>query len=94
MGRNWVVPENDGSAIRPSAVCLLDGTSVLFRFPENLVERPANLEPEAEATFRMTTSPKRDLFQFAKGNERHREWIESGQSFNQWSLEAYRQRAR
>jgi hypothetical protein len=67
-GCNWVVRESDLHKQSPAPVCLIDGTSVLFRFPE-LEQVPLNTAPEAKAVFRMLTKPKRDVFQFPDGRE-------------------------
>jgi hypothetical protein len=67
-GCNWVVRESDLHKQSPAPVCLLDGTSVLFRFPE-LEHVTSNVPPEAKAVFRMLTKPKRDVFQFPDGRE-------------------------
>src|SRR5689334_22094767 len=66
-GSSWAVRESDLQKPRPTPVCLLDGTKVLFRSPEAGQTSP-NL-PESEAVFRMLTKPKRDVFQFADGHE-------------------------
>jgi hypothetical protein len=67
-GCNWVVRESDLHKQSPAPVCLIDGTSVLFRFPE-LEHVASNVAPEAKAVFRMLTKPKRDVFQFPDGRE-------------------------
>ena len=67
-GSNWAVRESDLHAPRPIPVCLIDRTTVLFRFPE---PQQATLPPasDAEAVFRMLTAPKRDVFHFSDGRE-------------------------
>ena len=65
---NWVVLESELEARRPTPVCLLDRTKVLFRFSESQ-ERSPHLEPEAEAAFRMLSQPKRDVFEFLDGTQ-------------------------
>ena len=67
-GSSWAVKETDVQALRPTPVCLLDGTRVLFRFTES---GQPNLytASEGEAVFRMLTSPKRDMFCFADGRQ-------------------------
>lgn len=67
-GSSWAVKETDVQALRPTPVCLLDGTRVLFRFTES---GQPNLyaASEGEAVFRMLTSPKRDMFCFTDGRQ-------------------------
>lgn len=67
-GSSWAVRESDLHTPRPIPVCLIDRTTVLFRFPE---PQQATLQPasDAEAVFRMLTAPKRDVFQFSDGRE-------------------------
>jgi len=60
-GSSWAVRESDLQTPRPTPVCLIDGTSVVFRFTEP--------QQDAEAVFHMLTSPKRDVFQFSDGRE-------------------------
>jgi hypothetical protein len=67
-GINWVVRESDLEKPRPTPVCLLDRTTVLFRFPE-IQQITLHAAPEAEAVFRMLKTPKRDIFQFSDGRE-------------------------
>jgi len=67
-GCNWAVRESDLHKQAPAPVCLIDGTTVLFRFPE-LEEATLRAAPATEAVFRMLTSPKRDVFQFPDGRE-------------------------
>jgi hypothetical protein len=67
-GVNWVVRESDLEKQRPTPVCLLDRTTVLFRFPE-VQQITLRAAPEAEAVFRMLKAPKRDVFQFSDGRE-------------------------
>jgi len=67
-GCTWAVAESDIETLRPTPVCMVDGTRVLFRFANN---EQANFHsaPESEAVFRMLKSPKRDVFQLADGRE-------------------------
>jgi hypothetical protein len=67
-GSSWAVSESDMQKARPTPVCLVDRTRVLFRFSGD--EQP-NLSsaPETEAVFRMLRNPKRDVFQFSDGRE-------------------------
>jgi hypothetical protein len=65
---NWVVPESELEARRPTPVCLLDRTKVLFRFSEGQEEQ-LHLGLEAEAVFRMLRQPKRDVFEFLDGRQ-------------------------
>jgi hypothetical protein len=67
-GCSWVVRDSDLHKQNPTPVCLLEGTTVLFRFPEleQVTSQPA---PESKAVFRMLTRPKRDVFQFSDGHE-------------------------
>src|SRR5437764_14924456 len=67
-GSSWAVAESDLKTSRPTPVCLLDRTSVLFRFADSGQGNLASA-PESKAVFRMLTSPKRDVFQFADGRE-------------------------
>lgn len=65
---SWAVQEADLEKLRPTPVCLVDRTRVLFRFPEHDETRLA-IPPESEAVFRMLSKPKRDVFQFLDGRE-------------------------
>lgn len=67
-GSNWAVRESDLHTPRPIPVCLIDRTTVLFRFPEPQQASPQPVA-DAEAVFRMLTAPKRDVFQFTDGRE-------------------------
>jgi hypothetical protein len=67
-GCSWVVRESDLRKQSPTPVCLIEGTTVLFRFPE-LEQVTSHAAPEAKAVFRMLTRPKRDVFQFSDGHE-------------------------
>lgn len=67
-GCNWAVRESDLHKREPVPVCLIDRTTVLFRFPE-LEEATLRAAPATEAVFRMLTAPKRDVFQFPDGRE-------------------------
>jgi hypothetical protein len=67
-GSRWVVGESDLHELRPTPVCLMDRTRVLFRFSE-LEQVTLRRPPEAEAIFRMLTRPKCDVFQFSDGRD-------------------------
>ena len=49
-------------------VCLIDQTRVLFRFSESQ-QASLHFGSEAEAVFRMSRHPKRDIFEFADGKQ-------------------------
>jgi hypothetical protein len=67
-GSSWAVQEADLAKPRPTPVCLIDRTRVLFRFSEH--EEPGLVTPPpSEAVFRMMSKPKRDVFQFLDGRE-------------------------
>lgn len=67
-GSSWAVRESDLQTTRPTPVCMVDGTRVLFRPLDG--EQPALATiPESEAVFRMLSKPKRDVFQFANGRD-------------------------
>ena len=65
---NWVVRETELDAPRPCPVCLIDRTRVLFRFSESQ-QASLHLGTEAEAVFRMSKKPKRDVFEFSDGRQ-------------------------
>jgi hypothetical protein len=67
-GSGWVVRESDLHKQRPTPVCLIDRTTVLFRFSEDQ-QAKLHAAPEVEAVFRMLKAPKRDVFQFSDGRE-------------------------
>ena len=67
-GSRWAVQESDLHSLRPTPVCMMDRTRVLFRFSE-LEQVTLRRPPEAEAIFRMLTKPKRDVFQFSDGRD-------------------------
>ena len=67
-GSGWVVRESDLHKQRPTPVCLIDRTTVLFRFSEDQ-QVGLQIASEAEAVFRMLKAPKRDVFQFSDGRE-------------------------
>ena len=67
-GSSWAVRESDLHQLRPTPVCLLDRTRVLFRFSE-IEQTSLPAQPETEAVFRMLTKPKRDVFQLSDGRE-------------------------
>jgi hypothetical protein len=67
-GSKWTVRESDLHKQRPTPVCLIDGTKVLFRFSE-LEQVTLRRTPEAEAVFRMLTRPKRDVFRLSDGHD-------------------------
>ena len=62
----WVVLEKAAVNRSPQPVCLLDGTSVLFR-PSEAEQTVHGIDPEAEAVFRMLSNPKRDVFEYSNG---------------------------
>jgi len=65
---NWAVSESELQGGWPTPVCLLDGTKVLFRVPED--HQPSlNLGAEVEAVFRMLEHPKRDVFELSDGRQ-------------------------
>ena len=65
---NWVVRETELDAPRPCPICLIDRTRVLFRFSESQ-QATLHLSSEAEAVFRMSKRPKRDVFEFSDGKQ-------------------------
>ncbi len=65
---NWVVRETEIDARRPCPVCLADRTKVLFRFSESQ-QASLHLGTEAEAVFRMSKKPNRDVFEFSDGRQ-------------------------
>lgn len=65
---NWVVRETELETSRPSPVCLIDQTRVVFRFAENQATS-LNLCSEPEAVFRMLKHPRRDVFEFPNGRQ-------------------------
>jgi len=67
-GSSWAVAESDLETLRPTPVCLVDRTRVLFRFAED-GQTSFHSAPESEAIFCMLKSPKRDVFRFADGRE-------------------------
>jgi hypothetical protein len=67
-GTSWAVQETDLQRPRPTPVCLVDRTRVLFRFLED-EQSGFDTIPESEAVFRMLSKPKRDVFQFSDGRE-------------------------
>jgi hypothetical protein len=67
-GSTWAVQESDVQTSRPTPVCMLDRTKVLFR-PAEPEHGNSPVVPESEAVFRMLTKPKRDVFQFSDGRE-------------------------
>ena len=66
--RNWVVGETELETPRPCPVCLIDQTRVLFRFSQSQ-QASLHFGSEAEAVFRMSRHPKRDIFEFADGKQ-------------------------
>ena len=60
---NWVVRETEFEMTRPCPVCLIDETRVLFRFAES--QQALHFGSEAEAVFRRSKRPRRDVFEFA-----------------------------
>jgi hypothetical protein len=67
-GSSWAVRESDLNEVRPTPVCMLDRTKVLFRYSES-EQITLQCKPEVEATFRMLSNPKRDVFIFADKGE-------------------------
>lgn len=67
-GSSWIVRESDLRTQVPTPVCLLDRTTVLFRFSE-AQQVTLQTAPEAEAVFRMLNAPQMDVFQFQDGRE-------------------------
>lgn len=67
-GSSWAVAESDVQVPRPTPVCLLDATRVLFRTAD-CGQLNLNSGHESEAVFRMLRNPKRDVFRFADGRE-------------------------
>ena len=67
-GSGWVVRESDLHKQRPTPVCLIDRTTVLFRFSE-AEQAKLHAAPEVEAVFRMLKTPKQDVFQFSDGRK-------------------------
>ena len=65
---NWVVRETELESPRPCPVCLIDRTKVMFRFSESQ-QASLRFGPEAEAVFRMSKRPRRDIFEFADGKQ-------------------------
>ena len=65
---NWVVRETEIDTRRPCPVCLRDRTKVLFRFSESQ-QASLHLGTEAEAVFRMSKKPNRDVFEFSDGRQ-------------------------
>ncbi len=65
---NWVVRETEIDTRRPCPVCLADRTKVLFRFSESQ-QASLHLGTEAEAVFRMSKKPNRDVFEFSDGRQ-------------------------
>jgi len=67
-GSGWVVRESDLHKQGPTPVCLIDRTTVLFRFSE-AQQAKLHAAPDVEAVFRMLKTPKQDIFQFSDGRE-------------------------
>jgi len=65
---NWVVRETEIESPRPCPVCLMDGTKVMFRFSESQ-QGSLRFGPDAEAVFRMSKHPRRDIFESADGKQ-------------------------
>jgi hypothetical protein len=65
---NWVVLESELEKSCPTPVCLLDGTKVLFRFPETEAGS-LHFDSDAEAIFKMLKQPKRNVFEFLDGRQ-------------------------
>jgi hypothetical protein len=62
----WVVRESDLTEPKPAAVCLVNGTRVLFR-PSEADQAALGIEGESEAVFRMLSNPRRDVFELPNG---------------------------
>jgi hypothetical protein len=58
----WVVRESELAEPQPAAVCLLNGTQVLFR-PSEADDAAFGITGDSEAVFRMLSNPKRDVFE-------------------------------
>jgi len=67
-GACWVVKESDLQKPSPVPLCLLDGTRALFR-PTESEQTALRIGSEPEAVFRMTSRPKRDVFEFPDGRQ-------------------------
>ncbi len=67
-GCSWIVRESDLHTPGPTPVCLIDRTTVLFRFSE-VQQASLRAAPEAEAVFCMLKAAKRDIFRFSDGRE-------------------------
>jgi hypothetical protein len=65
-GSNWAVSESDLHKDRPTPVCLLDNTRLLFRLSE--VQQPTPVS-DVDAVFRMLSKPKRDVLMCSDGRE-------------------------
>jgi len=78
---NWAVRENEFETPRPCAVCLKDGTRVLFRLSEDQ-QASLHFGSEAEAVFRMPNNPKQDVFEFADGHQRTLDELPAGLIFD------------
>src|SRR5437660_12406983 len=63
-----VVRDPEIVAPLPCPVCLIDRTMVLFRFSESQ-QASLHLGTEAEAVFRMSKKPNRDVFEFSDGRQ-------------------------
>ena len=64
----WAVRESEITAQKPAAVCLLDGTQVMFR-PSEEAQAVLGIQGDSDAVFRMRSNPKRDVFQLSDGRE-------------------------
>jgi hypothetical protein len=67
-GSSWIVRESDLRTQGPTPVCLLDRTTVLFRFSE-AQQLSLQAAPEVKAVFHMPNAPQRDVFRFSDGRE-------------------------
>jgi len=79
-GWNWAVRETEFETPRPCAVCLKDGTRVLFRFSEDQ-QASLHFGSEADAVFRMLKT-KQDVFEFAEGVQRTLDELPAGLIFD------------
>ena len=67
-GCTWAVRESDAQTFRPTPVCMLDRTRVLFRAADSEPGQ-SPVVSDTEAVFRMLLKPKCDVFQFSDGRE-------------------------
>jgi hypothetical protein len=77
----WVVRESDLTEAKPAAVCLVNGTRILFR-PSEADQAALGIEDESEAVFRMLSKPRRDVFELPNGREFHVNSLPTGLVFD------------